>query len=311
MTNHPVASVTVARAARLLGVPLIAVLLAGCGALGGGGDATAASAAPVRATSEASVPPAADAQPSQEPPTQDPSAAPDDSGQGSGGSGGSGQARTVAPGGTLADGDTVSAELTRAGQKDTFTLDLGGAREFYVADMRCDGGIKVQVIAEIDGKPEGLDNLSLCGGNWVFKLSKAGGHRLEITGDTNVIGPYSFRLATVKVRSFPVKLGLKIGEGSPAGAGRLAAGGEVHRFEFDADGASAIKVLGGAGSCLAIEMELVDAAETSVATARQPIPLCGYELPIALSNGDGRYALVIRSAAAKTGPYSFQLVRSD
>jgi hypothetical protein len=35
MTNHPVTSVTVARATRLLGVPLIAVLLAGCGALGG------------------------------------------------------------------------------------------------------------------------------------------------------------------------------------------------------------------------------------------------------------------------------------
>ncbi|WP_371780101.1 hypothetical protein [Streptosporangium subroseum] len=311
MTNHPVTSVTVARAARLLGISLIAVLLAGCGALGGSDGTTAASAAPVRATSEATAPPAADAQPSQEPPTQDPSAAPDGSGQGSGDSGGSGQARTVAPGGTLADGDTVSAELTRAGQKDTFTLDLGGAREFYVADMRCDSGIKVQVIAEIDGEPEGLDNLSVCGGNWVFKLSKAGGHRLEITGDTNVIGPYSFRLATVKVRSFPVKLGLKIGEGSPPGAGRLAVGGEVHRFEFDADGASVIKVLGGTGSCLAIEMELVDAAETSVATARQPIPLCGYELPIALSNGDGRYALVIRSAAAKTGPYSFQLVRSD
>src|SRR5689334_20436028 len=105
MTNHPVTSVTVARAARLLGVPLIAVLLAGCGALGGGGDATAASAAPVGAASEATAPPAGDAAPSQEPPTQGPSAVPDGSGQSSGGSG---QARTGAPGGTLADGATAS-----------------------------------------------------------------------------------------------------------------------------------------------------------------------------------------------------------
>ncbi|GAA2901513.1 hypothetical protein GCM10010517_67330 [Streptosporangium fragile] len=300
----PVAVARPARPARLLGVPLLAALIAGCGVLGGSGDPTAASPAPARATSDATAPPATDTLPPREPATSPEPSAPQETADGSGGGG------AVAPGGTLADGGTVSAELTRAGQKDTFTLDLGDARQFYVADMQGDCGIRIQVVAEADGLPEGPAGITMCGGNQVFELAKTGGHRLEITGDTNVIGPYAFRLATVKVRSFPVKLGLKIGEGAPRGAGRLATGGEVHRFEFDSDGATAVKVIGGSGSCAVMELELVDAAETSVATARQPVPLCGYEFPMPLTAGDGRYALVVRSPAARTGPYSFRLVRA-
>ncbi|MFC7584676.1 hypothetical protein ACFQYP_13740 [Nonomuraea antimicrobica] len=220
-----------------------------------------------------------------------------------------GGAAAVEPGGVLTDGSTVSAELTRSGQKDTFTLDLGDAREFYVTDMQGDD-IQLQVFSEVDGEPLGPSSVALSFGTSLFKLTKAGGHRLEVWGNTNVVGAYAFRIATVKVRTFPVAIGLKIGEGNPAGAGRLDVPGRVDRFEFDSDGATAIKVLGGAGACTAIELELYDAAEKSVADARQPFPLCGYEFDLPLSNGDGRYALVVRSGTAKTGAYSFQIARA-
>jgi hypothetical protein len=215
----------------------------------------------------------------------------------------------VEPGGTLVDGSTVSAELTRAGQKDTFTLDLGDARELYVTDTSGDE-INFQVLSEVDDEPAQPAPFALISGSTVFQLTKAGAHRVEVWGDTNVVGAYGFRIATVKVRTFPATLGLKIGEGSPDGAGRLDVPGRIDRFEFDADGATAIKVIGGAGACGAVELELVDAAERRVSTPRQPVPLCGYEFDIPLANGDGRYALIVRSGTAKTGPYSFQLVRA-
>ncbi|MFG1748945.1 hypothetical protein [Streptosporangium sandarakinum] len=215
----------------------------------------------------------------------------------------------VRPGGVLTDGGTVASELTRAGQRDRFALDLGDAREFYVTGMTGDD-IRLQVYSEVDGRPVGPSDVALSWGTSVVKLTKAGGHRLEVFGNTNVVGPYGFRIATVKVRTFPAAIGLRIGEGGPDGAGRLDVPGRVDRFEFDADGASAIKILGGAGACEAIELELVDAAQRSVASPRQPIPLCGYESDIPLSNGDGRYALVVRSGTAQTGPYSFQIVRA-
>ncbi|MER5625900.1 hypothetical protein ABT061_33175 [Streptosporangium sp. NPDC002544] len=215
----------------------------------------------------------------------------------------------VQPGGTLADGSTVAAELTRAGQRDKFTLDLGGTREFYVTDMSGDD-IQLQVFSEVDGKPVGPSDIALSWGTSVIKLTKAGKYRLEVFGSTNVIGPYSLRIATVKIRTFPATIGLQIGEGNPDGAGRLDVPGRIDRFEFDADGASAIKVLGGAGACTAIELELTDAAEKNIASPRQPVPLCGYEFDIPLSNGDGRYALVVRSGTAKTGAYSFQIARA-
>ncbi|GAA0964090.1 hypothetical protein GCM10009555_000450 [Acrocarpospora macrocephala] len=215
---------------------------------------------------------------------------------------------TVQPGGTLIDGSVVSGELTRAGQKDVYVIDLGEAREFYVADMNGSTDLQFQAFSDVDDEPVGLPNLSLSFGTWVFKLTKAGTHRLEVWGNNNTIGPYGFRIATVKPRTFPVTIGMKIEEGSPAGAGRLDVPGRIDRFEFDSDGATAIKVVGGTGACTAIELELVDAAYTNIANARQPVPLCG-DFDMALSNGDGKYALIVRSNSAKTGPYAFQLVR--
>ncbi|GIH24344.1 hypothetical protein Aph01nite_26540 [Acrocarpospora phusangensis] len=215
---------------------------------------------------------------------------------------------TVQPGGTLVDGSVVSAELTRAGQKDVYVIDLGEAREFYVADMNGTTDMQFQAFADVDDEPVGLPNLSLSFGTWVFKLTKAGTHRLEVWGNNNTIGKYGFRIATVKPRSFPVAIGMKIGEGSPAGAGRLDVSGRIDRFEFDSDGATAVKVVGGAGACTAIQLELVDAAQADIANARQPVPLCGdFDMP--LSNGDGKYALIVRSNTAKTGAYAFELVR--
>ncbi|WP_433369346.1 hypothetical protein [Streptosporangium sp. CA-115845] len=215
----------------------------------------------------------------------------------------------VQPGGTLVDGSTVAAELTRAGQRDKFTLDLGDTREFYITDMTGDD-IQLLVFSEVDGLPVNPSSIALSWGTSVVKLTKAGRHRLEVFGNTNVIGSYGLRIATVKVRTFPATIGLQIGGGNPDGAGRLDVPGRIDRFEFDADGASAIKILGGAGACTAIELELTDAAEKNVAGPRQPIPLCGYEFDIPLSNGDGRYALVVRSGTAKTGAYSFQIARA-
>lgn len=271
----------------------------GCGMVGG--DTGAGDAAPADVTSSVTAPPRSDAQPDASPSAVD--QAGDDA------PAAEESPSPVEPGGTLADGSTVAAELTRVGQKDTFTLDLGDAREFYVADMHGDG-IQLQVLSEADGRPVGPSSIALSFGTSVVKLTKAGGHRLEVWGETGVVGAYSFRIATVKVRTFPAAIGLSIGEGSPDGAGRLDVPGRVDRFEFAADGATAIKVLGGAGACEAIEMELVDAAERSVATARQPFPLCGYEFDLPLSNGDGRYALIVRSPTAKTGAYSFQIARA-
>ncbi|MEU9884748.1 hypothetical protein [Sphaerisporangium sp. NPDC051011] len=216
-------------------------------------------------------------------------------------------AAPVAPGGVLVDGSTVSSELTRAGQRDKFTLDLGDAREFWVTDME-GTDIQFQVYSEVDGEPLGPAPASLSYGTSLFKLTKVGKHRLEVWGNTNVVGAYSFRIATVKVRTFPAAIGLKIGEGSPAGAGRLDPPGRIDRFEFDADGATAIKIMG--GQCGNIDMELFDAAQKSVAEARQPYPLCGNEFEIPLANASGRYALVVRAGAAKAGTYSFQIARA-
>ncbi|MEU9836584.1 hypothetical protein AB0D67_34045 [Streptosporangium sp. NPDC048047] len=282
------------------GAAFMLLIVTGCGAGAGslGDDRPAPERVTVTVTAEA--PPTARAAESGRPPESDDPAGTDDP---------AGARTAVQPGGVLTDGGAVAAELTRAGQRDRFTLDLGDAREFYVTDMTGDD-IRLQVYSEVDGRPVGPSGIALSWGTSVVKLTKAGRHRLEVFGNTNVVGPYGFRIATVKVRTFPAAIGLRIGEGGPDGAGRLDVPGRIDRFEFDADGASAIKVLGGAGACEAIELELVDAAERNVASPRQPIPLCGYEADIPLSGGDGRYALVVRSGSAKTGPYSFQIARA-
>ncbi|MFC5834183.1 hypothetical protein [Nonomuraea insulae] len=292
MTNSP----GVRRTGAVLVLTLMA--LAGCG-LGSGADRNA-DPAPASVTSSATTVPRRSPSAQAESTPAGTATAQPDTGRSS---------AKVEPGGVLVDGSTVSAELTRAGQKDTFTLDLGDAREFYVADMQGDD-IQLQVFAEVDGEPLGPSSVAMSFGTSIFKLTKAGRHRLEVWGNTNVIGSYGFRIATVKVRTFPAAIGLSIGEDSPAGAGRLDVPGRIDRFEFYSDGATAIKVLGGAGACMAIQLELYDAADKSVAGARQPVPLCGYEFDIPLSNGDGRYALVVRSGEAKTGAYSFQIVRA-
>ncbi|MER5643708.1 hypothetical protein [Streptosporangium sp. NPDC002524] len=216
----------------------------------------------------------------------------------------------VEPGGTLFDGSTVSAELTRAGERHRFALDLGDAREFYVTDMEGDD-IQFQVFSDVDDEPLSPAAVSLSAGTSLSnKLTKVGGHRLEVWGKTDVIGAYSLRIATVKVRTFPATIGLKIGEGSPAGAGSLDVPGRIDRFEFDADGATTIRVVAGGGPCTAVDVEIYDAAEKSVADPRQPYPLCGNEFDLSLPGGDGRYALVVRSPAARTGTYSFQIMRA-
>lgn len=281
------------------------VTVAGCG-LAGGGASGGDVAPPAQVTS--SVTPEASAGPVSTPVQSQSTAVQSESTPSQTETGENVQAAAaVEPGGVLVDGSTASSELTRAGQKDKFTLDLGDAREFYVTDMQGDG-IQLQVFSDIDGQPLGPSSVSLTFGTSIFKLTKAGSHRLEVWGDTNVVGPYSFRIATVKVRTFPAAIGLKIGEGAPAGAGRLDPPGRIDRFEFDSDGATAIKVIG--GTCTDIEVELFDAAQKSVANARQPYPLCGNEFDLALSGGNGRYALVVRSPAAKTGTYSFQIARA-
>ncbi|RCG32339.1 hypothetical protein DQ384_07540 [Sphaerisporangium album] len=293
-------------------VVLALAALAGCGLAGvggSGGDATpsaqvngGATTAPVESTPVPSESTPVESTPAQTESTPvQPESTPVESGTADK------AAAPVAPGGTLVDGSTVSSELTRAGQKDKFTLDLGDAREFWVTDME-GADIQFQVFSEVDGEPLGPAPASLSYGTSLFKLTKVGGHRLEVWGGTNVVGPYSFRIATVKVRTFPAAIGLKIGEGSPAGAGRLDPPGRIDRFEFDADGATAIKIIG--GQCGDIAMELFDAAQKSVAEARQPYPLCGNEFEIPLASGTGRYALVVRSPAAKAGTYSFQIVRA-
>ncbi|MBF8187016.1 hypothetical protein ITP53_14975 [Nonomuraea sp. K274] len=300
MTDFPVLRlVTLVRNGAVLGLALMTVV--GCGLAGG--DAGGGDVAPQSVTSSVTAEPGTSAPVQAESAPAQAESTPDQAG------GGEEDPAPVEPGGVLADGSTVSAELTRAGQKDRFTLDLGDAREFYVTDMQGDD-IQLQVFADVDDQPLGPSSVALGFGTSIFKLTKAGGHRLEVWGNTNVIGSYSFRIATVKVRTFPAAIGLKIGEGSPAGAGRLDVPGRIDRFEFDSDGATAIKVLGGAGACDAVDMELFDAAEQSVATARQPFPLCGYEFDLPLSGGDGRYALVVRSPTAKTGAYSFQIARA-
>ncbi|MGI5286097.1 hypothetical protein ACQEVF_22550 [Nonomuraea polychroma] len=302
MTNLPVVRrVAPGRYGAVLVLTLVA--LAGCGLAGGGTRGADTAPAPVTSSAADAAGQSAPAQAESAPAEADSAPAQAETGQ-------NGQSpAAVEPGGVLTDGSTVSAELTRAGQKDKFTLNLGDAKEFYVTDMQGDD-IQLQVFSEVDGEPLGPSSVALSFGTSIFKLTKAGGHRLEVWGNTNVIGAYSFRIATVKVRTFPVAIGLKIGEGSPAGAGRLDVPGRIDRFEFDADGASAVKVLGGTGACAAIQLELYDAAEKSVAAARQPFPLCGYEFDIPLSGGDGRYALVVRSGEAKTGAYSFQIARA-
>ncbi|MER6829025.1 hypothetical protein ABT352_23800 [Streptosporangium sp. NPDC000563] len=272
--------------------------LTGCGLTGGQtGDGAAA---PAQVTSEATTAPA-----ESDPPAQ-PESTPEQAETG-------GQDRpsaAVEPGGTLVDGSTVSAELTRAGERHKFTLDLGDAREFYVADMEGDG-IQFQVFSDVDDEPLTPASVDFSAGTSLSnKLTKVGGHRLEVWGNTNVIGAYSFRIATVKVRTFPATIGLKIGEGSPEGAGSLDVPGRIDRFEFDADGAKAIRIIAGGGPCTSIDVELYDAAEKSLADPRQPYPLCGNEFDMPLSGSDGRYALVVRSPAAKTGSYSFQIVRA-
>ncbi|HEV7626149.1 MAG TPA: hypothetical protein VGO89_06590, partial [Streptomyces sp.] len=229
--------------------------VAGCGLVGGGktGDGRAVPESVASASASADTAPAQTA-PAETAPVQT------EAGQ---------EVQALAPvepGGTLVDGSTVAAELTRAGQKDTFTLDLGDAKEFYVTDMQGDD-IQLQVFSDVDGEALGFSSVALTFGTTIFKMTKAGGHRLEVWGNPNVAGTYSFRIATVKVRTFPAKIGLKIGEGSPAGAGRLDVAGRIDRFELDSDGAKGIKILGSAGACTGVEVELYDAAEKKVANA--------------------------------------------
>ncbi|MFD2352443.1 hypothetical protein ACFSTC_28930 [Nonomuraea ferruginea] len=142
---------------------LLLLVLSGCGFAGGetGGAETAPAPVTSHTTSE-SAPAQAESAPAQEA-NDEPSTA-------------------VEPGGTLTDGSTVSAELTRAGQKDKFTLDLGDAKEFYVADMQ-GADIQLQVFSEVDGEPLGPSSVAMSFGTSLFKLTKVGGHRLEVWGE--------------------------------------------------------------------------------------------------------------------------------
>lgn len=277
---------------------LALVTFTGCGLTGG--ETGSGAAAPAEVTSSAT----AESTPAQ------PETPENTETTGSGGGEQGTPPAAVEPGGTLVDGSTVSAELTRAGERHRFTLDLGDAREFYVTDMEGDD-IQFQVFSDVDDEPLSPAAVSLSAGTSLSnKLTKVGGHRLEVWGNTDVIGAYSLRIATVKVRTFPATIGLKIGAGSPAGAGALDVPGRIDRFEFDADGATAIRVVAGGGPCTAVDVEIYDVAEKSVADPRQPYPLCGNEFDLSLPGGDGRYALVVRSPAARTATYSFQMVRA-
>ncbi|MFD1531499.1 hypothetical protein [Pseudonocardia aurantiaca] len=220
--------------------------------------------------------------------------------------------KRVAAGGTLADGDIASGELRRAGQKDEFTLDLGDAREFYTADMTGDS-IQIDVVNASGETITVGGKILLQYETYPWALTRAGQHKIVIEGqEQDVIGPYSFRLATVKVRTYEVQIGQQIGGGTPPGAGAIDVPGVIERYEFDAAGADQVKLVGGPQSCGDVSFEIRDVSDTDNTSARSPVPFCAPESqPISLDDaGTGRYVLIVRHDHVRTAQYSFRIVRA-
>ncbi|MFG2042956.1 hypothetical protein [Dactylosporangium sp. NPDC048998] len=132
---------------------------------------------------------------------------------------------------------------------------------------------------------------------YLVRLPKPGTYRLELTGT----GDYAFHFVTVKPRTVPARLGEQV-------TGRLEVPGRVDRREFDAAGASTVRVSGGTGLCTAITMQVYDARTGERLGLDVPAPLCdGLSQP--LPDPAGRYTVEVSSRGGVVGDYAFTLGR--
>lgn len=205
------------------------------------------------------------------------------------------------PSGAVRDGDSVSGEVTVAGQAQRYTLDLGGATDFFVTDWRgksnaCDQTFSVNLVDVSSG------NQPCTGGSVRFQIpDTAKSYQLEIASKPGQLGSFQFRLVTVKRRTFTVALGDRV-------TGAIDVRGREDAHQFEPSGATQVRLTGLPADCSAnITIDLFDVTENRTVAADRA--LCGESVPFTLDNPAHQHAIVVSSTNVGTGPYTFTLQR--
>ncbi|HWB36529.1 MAG TPA: VWD domain-containing protein [Rugosimonospora sp.] len=207
-------------------------------------------------------------------------------------------AQPSGPGSTgagLADGGTAKGTLA-GGESKTFPLDLAGAPGLWVADTTGSCGVTIKVSVGTDRPFE----ISGCYGLPVLvREDKPGPFTLTVTGT----GQYALRIVTLKPRTVAARLGTDV-------SGNLDTPGRVDRVQFDAGGATGVKVTGGAGDCDHVQLRVFDATTGERLGLDVPGRLCD-GLTQDLPDPAGRYYVeVLAYGGGVSGGYTFHLDRS-
>ncbi len=199
-------------------------------------------------------------------------------------------------GSTLADGGKINGTLA-AGEAKSFPLELAGAPGLWVDDTTGSCGVTVKVSVGTDKPFE----ISGCYGLPVLvREDKPGPYTLTVTG----AGAYAFRVVTLKPRTVAAHLGDQV-------TSALDVSGRVDRVEFDAAGASAVQVSGGAGDCDNVRLRVFDARTGERLGLDVPAGLCD-GLTQDLPDPTGRYLIEVMSyGGGVAGSYSFHLDHSS
>lgn len=201
----------------------------------------------------------------------------------------------VSAGQTMRDGSTGNGTVT-GGAAVAFPLDLAGAPGLWVDDTTgsCDVTIAV---ARPTGRP---DEVSGCYGLPVMiRESEPGPYTLTVRGN----GTYAFRIVTLKPRVVAAALGRQV-------SGALDVPGRVDHVEFDAAGATGVRVSGGTGAgdaCDRVQLRVFNARTGERLGLDVPGRLCdGLEQD--LPDPAGRYYLEVTSyGGGPVASYSFNV----
>jgi hypothetical protein len=194
----------------------------------------------------------------------------------------------------LRDGATVTGVITDAGISNTYDLDLGDAKEFYVADWRgttdgCDQTFTINLMGISHS------NFPCTGHDVAFTASPdRTPYRLEIASSDNGTGTYSFILITVKPRLLDAVMSQPVD-------GNLDVRGRQDIYRLPA-GMRQVSITSHLGCNVDIFAGVYDLTTSSVEA--MGYPLCSdtdgpYELP----EPDHRYAVIVSSPDLVTGPY--------
>ncbi|MEY9863065.1 hypothetical protein ABH935_008714 [Catenulispora sp. GAS73] len=201
----------------------------------------------------------------------------------------------VAPGGTLHDGDSAAASITKAGQSDVYHLDLGSATVFRLADLTGGNGDSGRFTLTFKLDPDESNDAPgfTYTSNYQWRVDPRVSYTLTVKRDDGDTGKYGFLLLTAKEKRIPMTVGRPV-------AGNLEARGRVDIHTFTAP--STGKLLLTAASGCDLTAGLVE--DSPAPNVLVPYGVCS-DIDMETVQAGQKYDLIVWSDDQKTGQYSF------